>query len=311
MKQSRRVHFTNLFLSIWLHRVKQCTDENQTLLKRIKLLQTQNHNLMSQMKKLQSLLTKGNTGKSAQPATCLMVLLLSMALVAVPNLKLGQHTKESEIVDALQDTITASQQSRSLLYDTKEHFSDVLADEELNYDDIMAATGLSEHDYSSSSSSIVDEDIFSSGAKYCKSYGADGGYGESSLPIKKPKMLVDFDVDDVITTAHNEKKNQMFAEHATRFQENLKILQSSGFNIDDENAVAGENNVIDAKLLGEFMLKNVGGKMGDFELDINQIGTPRNTDDDAVRETTGTAFGNNKKNSSAQIKTRNILVQDV
>lgn len=65
-------------------RVKQCTEENMTLLKRIKVLQSQNQSLAGQLKRLQALIQKGN--KSAQPATCLMVLLLSLALVALPNL---------------------------------------------------------------------------------------------------------------------------------------------------------------------------------------------------------------------------------
>lgn len=72
-------------------RVKQCTEENTTLLKRIKALQSQNQSLAGQLKRLQALLQKGN--KSAQPATCLMVLLLSLALVAVPNLR--PHSKSS------------------------------------------------------------------------------------------------------------------------------------------------------------------------------------------------------------------------
>lgn len=66
-------------------RVKQCTEQNITLLKRIKVLQSQNQSLAGQLKRLQALIQKGN--KSAQPATCLMVLLLSLALVAVPNLR--------------------------------------------------------------------------------------------------------------------------------------------------------------------------------------------------------------------------------
>lgn len=66
-------------------RVKQCTEENMSLLKRIKALQLQNQSLASQLKRLQTLIQKGN--KSAQPATCLMVLLLSLALVLVPSLR--------------------------------------------------------------------------------------------------------------------------------------------------------------------------------------------------------------------------------
>lgn len=74
-------------------RVKQCTEENITLIKRIKALQSQNQSLASQLKRLHALLQKGN--KSAQPATCLMVLLLSIALVAVPNLRLHSNNNNS------------------------------------------------------------------------------------------------------------------------------------------------------------------------------------------------------------------------
>lgn len=75
-------------------RVKQCTEENIHLVKRIKALQTQNQTLVTQMKKLQTVLARG-TGKAAQPATCLMVLLLSMALVMAPNLRLNQSSPSS------------------------------------------------------------------------------------------------------------------------------------------------------------------------------------------------------------------------
>ncbi|CAK1580982.1 unnamed protein product [Parnassius mnemosyne] len=72
-------------------RVKQCTAENQTLMRRIKMLQTQNQTLTAQLKRIQSVLTgvtNGCSGKSAQPATCLLVLLLSVALVALPSVEL-------------------------------------------------------------------------------------------------------------------------------------------------------------------------------------------------------------------------------
>ncbi|XP_068622667.1 uncharacterized protein [Battus philenor] len=71
-------------------RVKQCTAENQTLMRRIKMLQSQNQTLSAQLKRLQSVLsgvTNGTSGKSAQPATCLLVLLLSVALVALPSVR--------------------------------------------------------------------------------------------------------------------------------------------------------------------------------------------------------------------------------
>lgn len=76
-------------------RVKQCTEENMTLLKRIKALQSQNQSLAGQLKRLQALIQKGN--KNAQPATCLMVLLLSLALVAVPNLRPHSNNNNNDL----------------------------------------------------------------------------------------------------------------------------------------------------------------------------------------------------------------------
>lgn len=76
-------------------RVKQCTEENLTLIKRIKVLQSQNQSLAGQLKRLQTLIQKGN--KSAQPATCLMVFLLSLALVAVPNLRPHSNANSNEL----------------------------------------------------------------------------------------------------------------------------------------------------------------------------------------------------------------------
>ncbi|PBC29249.1 uncharacterized protein LOC107998728 [Apis cerana] len=126
-------------------RVKQCTEENMTLLKRIKALQSQNQSLAGQLKRLQALLQKGN--KSAQPATCLMVLLLSLALVAVPNLRphsnsnneLTQEQEQPEKMPPL------AGRSRTLLY-TKQ-----LMDEELQqYSEelLQEVEGLLDHDYS-------------------------------------------------------------------------------------------------------------------------------------------------------------------
>lgn len=111
-------------------RVKKCTDENQTLLKKMKLLQTQNQNLMNQLKKMQSLLTKGGN-KTVQPATCLMVLLMSMALIAAPNLKLNNESTSMMPSDIMMEENQMQQNRRSLLFDSKERFVDAVADEEM------------------------------------------------------------------------------------------------------------------------------------------------------------------------------------
>lgn len=130
-------------------RVKKCTDENQTLLKRIKLLQSQNQNLMNQMKKMQSLLTKGGN-KSVQPATCLMVLLMSMALIAAPNLKLNKENNTDLMPsDITMDETQMQQNRRALLFDSREKFGDIVADEEIGTDFNLfnVKTENNEHNY--------------------------------------------------------------------------------------------------------------------------------------------------------------------
>jgi cyclic AMP-responsive element-binding protein 3 len=279
-------------------RVKQCSDENQTLLKRIKMLQNQNHNLMSQMKKLQSLLTKG-TGKTAQPATCLMVLLLSMVLVAVPNIKLGQNAKESEIVDAIQNSLMTQQNRRNLLFDTKEPpIGDIVADEELNFDEIMSSfTGMTENDFS--------DDI------------------ESPIPNKKSRTLIDFDIDDKVWNPPVVDINRKFNDHATLYHKSHKTnnIQSSGFNIEQKNN--NNNNfetLNESKLDPDIMDLMTKTVEGGFELNIDKIATlSKQAVDYNHRITIGNDRhnnildhnGNNKKNSSAQIKTSKLILQDV
>lgn len=104
-------------------RVKQCTEENLQLVKRIKVLQTQNQSLSAQLRRLQTIVTR-STIKSVQPATCLMVLLLSIALIMAPNLRPGSGTKPdiSDLTEAndqnteLDQTSTVPGRSRNLLF---------------------------------------------------------------------------------------------------------------------------------------------------------------------------------------------------
>lgn len=159
-------------------RVKKCSDENQSLIQRIKLLQNQNKNLMNQMKKMQMLLTKG-TSKTAQPATCLMVLLLSMALVAAPNLRLGKNqlAKELEIPEALEENLLR----RNLLFDADDKMS-TADDECMNMDDLSGcdttfANENNEHDYA---------DLTLASAKQ-----------------QHARLILDFDVDDRVWVPPN------------------------------------------------------------------------------------------------------------
>lgn len=151
-------------------RVKLCSDENQHLMKRIKVLQNQNHDLMSKMKKLQTLLTK-STSKTAQPSTCLMILVLSMALVALPNLKLTKEVMNSSELSAV---LGEQQKSRNLLFtDLMSDIDDVesIGDEQLIYSSIP-----NEHDYV--------ENVY----KYVNQLS-------EATPPKRAKSLVDYDIE--------------------------------------------------------------------------------------------------------------------
>ncbi|XP_047505727.1 uncharacterized protein LOC125050144 isoform X1 [Pieris napi] len=126
-------------------RVKQCTADNQTLMKRIKLLQSQNQTLTQQLKRLQSVLTgvTPSSGK-AQPATCLLVLLLSVALVALPSMR-EEPVRRNERASTTPAAVT-----RALLSATNKMILDeaVIDDGEFNMDELITFNRAhSDHDY--------------------------------------------------------------------------------------------------------------------------------------------------------------------
>lgn len=221
-------------------RVKKCTAENQNLMKRINLLQKQNHNLMHQMKKLQTMLARGSS-KTAQPATCLMVLLLSLALVAVPNLKLGKNISEKDLANVMEETMML-QNRRNLLFDTKEQLSEAVVDEEINFDDILSFDDAKDHDYINEMSMDGNENI------------------DSFIPPKKARSLIDFDVDDKIWRP---PKDVGILKHDI---ESEKIIQSSGFNIVNKTAtdpIDGKLDIQQEILNGLADLKSVGNELND------------------------------------------------
>ncbi|XP_054286305.1 CREB-H transcription factor homolog let-607-like [Macrosteles quadrilineatus] len=98
-------------------RVKQCTEENLSLLRRLKVLQTQNQSLCTQLRRLQAAVVRGSA-QTTQPATCLMVLVLSLALVMAPNLRNSQSRPATDNdLDLPSNTHTPlAGRSRTLLF---------------------------------------------------------------------------------------------------------------------------------------------------------------------------------------------------
>ncbi|XP_076464942.1 uncharacterized protein LOC143296864 [Babylonia areolata] len=66
-------------------RVKICTQENQQLQKKVQTLEKQNVSLVVQLNKLKTMLSS-KSKIPAQASTCVMVLLLSFALLVIPNI---------------------------------------------------------------------------------------------------------------------------------------------------------------------------------------------------------------------------------
>lgn len=77
-------------------RVRRGSEENKNLLQRVKALQRQNKTLIAHVNKLQALICNSTTSK-ATPSTCLMVVLLSALLVSLPNMKLFESSKHSQM----------------------------------------------------------------------------------------------------------------------------------------------------------------------------------------------------------------------
>lgn len=79
-------------------RVRQCTDENEELHKRIEQLETQNKTLAGQLKRLHQIIVNGGfTTRQNQTSTAMMVLLLSTALFLFPGFREHQESQKSEI----------------------------------------------------------------------------------------------------------------------------------------------------------------------------------------------------------------------
>ncbi|XP_062452583.1 cyclic AMP-responsive element-binding protein 3-like protein 3 [Rhea pennata] len=65
-------------------RMSACTAQNQELQRKVLHLEKQNSSLLEQLKKLQALVVQ-STNKAAQTGTCIVVLLLSFALIVFPS----------------------------------------------------------------------------------------------------------------------------------------------------------------------------------------------------------------------------------
>ncbi|XP_063368009.1 uncharacterized protein LOC134656412 [Cydia amplana] len=180
-------------------RVKQCTADNQTLIRRIKILQSQNQSLSAQLKRLQNVLTGATTaGGKAQPATCLLVLLLSVALVALPSMRddvRAPHSQQPQPAAAV--PAVPAQRARALLQHTKLVLDEAVIDDgEFNMDELITFNRHSDHDYQVTKAESptlpggyrdlpIDEDWPPNLKKRMKTIHFDYDDGHDYLPIVK------------------------------------------------------------------------------------------------------------------------------
>lgn len=98
-------------------RVRLCTMQNAALQKRVNILERQNTSLLEQIKQFKVLIT--SSAKPAKTSTCIMVIIFSFALLALPNIQLSLSgaTNKSTAVSG-HELISGT--SRSLLYMARE-----------------------------------------------------------------------------------------------------------------------------------------------------------------------------------------------
>ncbi|XP_075721185.1 uncharacterized protein LOC119159359 isoform X1 [Rhipicephalus microplus] len=95
-------------------RVKQCTAQNAQLQKKVEILEKQNNTLLLQLKRLQALVAN-SSGRSAQTSTCVMVLLLSFALLLFPNLRTNSGDNLDLILKSASEKLAPISGMQSLL----------------------------------------------------------------------------------------------------------------------------------------------------------------------------------------------------
>ncbi|CAN8005621.1 unnamed protein product [Ixodes hexagonus] len=84
-------------------RVKLCTAQNAQLQKKVELLEKQNgqvlllRSLVLQLKRLQTLVAN-SSGRNAQTSTCVMVLMLSFALLIFPNMRTNSGDSNADLI---------------------------------------------------------------------------------------------------------------------------------------------------------------------------------------------------------------------
>ncbi|XP_064618579.1 cyclic AMP-responsive element-binding protein 3-like protein 3 [Lineus longissimus] len=107
-------------------RVKSCTQQNHELQKKVKHLENQNQSLLQQLKKLQSLFKVTTASRPAQASTCMLVLVMSFALLIFPSI--NPFSRNDSLPQLKVNHQPMRGRSRSLLHD-----NEVISDQDNPY----------------------------------------------------------------------------------------------------------------------------------------------------------------------------------
>ncbi|XP_022103022.1 cyclic AMP-responsive element-binding protein 3-like protein 3-A isoform X2 [Acanthaster planci] len=133
-RKRKKVYVDNLE-----QRVQLCTKQNLEMQKKMAKLENENKSLMEQLKKLQALVSKTTT-KAAHASTCVMVLLLSFALLIAPSFNPFGKSKDSQMSAGYQPSGVVSRTLKQTDMPTEEPYSistepSVMADNQLDEDE--------------------------------------------------------------------------------------------------------------------------------------------------------------------------------
>lgn len=104
---------------MFFFRLKRTSEENARLMKRIKSLESEKSTLTTKVSQLQAAVARGS-GQTVQPTSCLLVLIMSLALILAPSLK-NSSLMDENFND--KDTSMFDGQSSALLNSGKRIFS--------------------------------------------------------------------------------------------------------------------------------------------------------------------------------------------
>lgn len=187
-------------------RVRRGSEENRNLIQRVKELQKKNKTLMAHINKLQSLIFNSTSSK-ATPSTCLMIVMLSVLLVSIPNIRLP---KSSEL-STEQEQVTIG--SRSLL-STQKIDDDTLNMEEFfifNKDDdgiennteseyFKALEEMEKYEFRHSEKNIENGNFYNTFVENVKNlFKTDDGLGSyfNTGDLNAKRKFIEPDIDDL------------------------------------------------------------------------------------------------------------------